>query len=83
MPIKYDLHSSKGSGVLGRGLCIIQGLTDMRKVGAFAASVINNFRYWPRHVPRQEIDNYTNTKDIEDFASLCDKLDDYNYDIFA
>ena len=52
------------------------------KIGVFLAAVINKRQYWPRHVPGQEINNYTKKKEIVDVASLHAKLDEYNYDIF-
>ena len=64
--------------ILDNTFYILQGIIEIRKVVLFTASVINKRRYWPRHVPGQEIYNYIKTKEIGDVAFLWVKIDDYN-----
>ena len=76
------IHTTVNKVLIDSGLCIIQVLTNLRRVGVFTAAVIKKHKYWPRHFTVQEINNYTKTKDIEDFASLRDKPDEYTTMMF-
>ena len=59
---KKLIHSLGKLSVLDSGICILQGIIDLRKVGVFSAAVIKKRRYWPRHVPDQKIDHFRRTK---------------------
>ena len=68
--------------VLDKWLCIIQGLIYPIKAREFLSAVIKNKCYWRRHVPFQEIDNYSNTKQFLYVTPLQGKIDHYNDDTF-
>ena len=60
--------------VLDSGLYIVQRMIQPGKFGVFISAVIKKHRYWPINVPRQKIDNYTKTKQIEDVFSVLGKI---------
>ena len=68
--------------LLDRVFCIIRGLIDTIKVVVFAVAVIKKWCYWHRNFLEQEIDDYINTKEIWDVASLRGKIYYYGYDIY-
>jgi hypothetical protein len=36
--------------ILGSGLCILQSIIELKKVGVFAAALIKKQRFWPKYV---------------------------------
>jgi Transposase IS4 len=48
--------------VLDSGFCVLRGLVALRKIGVFASAVVKKRRYWPTHVPREEMDHHMEAK---------------------
>ena len=41
--------------VLDSGFCVLQGLVELKKKGVYAHALIKKRRYWPKHVPGDDI----------------------------
>jgi Transposase IS4 len=72
--------------ILDSGLCVLQGLIELKKIGAFASAVIKKRRYWPKYVPGEATNAYMNTT-YPDKIGQCDSLhgmlDNVPYDLFV
>ena len=50
--------------VLDSGFCVLQAIVELKKRGLFAAALIKKCRYWPKHVPGNEIIAHFNDKEV-------------------
>ena len=50
--------------VLDSGFCVLQAIVELKKQGLFAAALIKKCRYWPKHVPGDEIIAHFNDKEV-------------------
>jgi hypothetical protein len=69
--------------ILDSGFCVLEGLIELRKVGVFASAVIKKRRYWPKHVPGEEMDNKMENRDLGDTDSVKGKLNGVEYNLFC
>ena len=69
--------------ILDSGFCVLEGLIELRKMGVFAGALIKKRRYWPKHVPGDQIDEHFEGKEVGSVDSLKGKLDGMHYDIFC
>jgi hypothetical protein len=56
--------------ILDSGFCVLQRLVELKKIGIFASAVIKKWRYWPKYVPGEQIDDQMKEKDIGDVNAL-------------
>ena len=61
--------------VLDSGFCVLQGLVELLQKGVYAHALIKKQRYWPKHVPGEQIIQHFNNKDIGDADAICGELD--------
>jgi Transposase IS4 len=69
--------------ILDSGFCVLKGLVELKKIGVFASAVIKKRRYWPKHVPGDDMDLHMSTKEVGDVDSLRGTMDGINYDLFC
>ncbi len=69
--------------ILDSGFCVLQGLVELKKIGVFASAVIKKRRYWPKHVPGEQIDDRMKEKEIGDVDALKGTLDGVPYNIMC
>jgi hypothetical protein len=69
--------------ILDSGFCVLQGLVELKKIGVFASAVIKKQRYWPKHVPGEQIDDRMKDKEIGDVDALNGTLDGVPYNIMC
>jgi hypothetical protein len=41
--------------VMDSGFCVLKAITELRKKGVFGAALIKKRRYWPKHIPGDDI----------------------------
>ena len=50
--------------VLDSGFCVSKGITALLEFGVYAAALIKKYKYWPKGVPGDAIDQYFSDKYI-------------------
>jgi hypothetical protein len=43
--------------ILDSGFCVLQGLVELKTIGVFASALNKKWRYWPKYVPGEQIDD--------------------------
>ena len=69
--------------VLDSGFCVLQAIVELKKKGVFAAALIKKRRYWPKHVPGDEIIQHFAEKEVGDVDALKGELDGVPFYIHA
>jgi len=67
-------HSSR-IVILDSGFCVLKGIVGLRKKGVFASALIKKRRYWPKHIPGDQIREYFSTKQVGDVDTMPVTLD--------
>jgi Transposase IS4 len=57
--------------VLYSGLCVLQGLIELRKKGVFAAAIVKKRRYWPKHIDGDGIKTHFEGKEVGDTYTIA------------
>jgi len=83
MRLCENLYNTGKVVILDSGFCVLEGLVELRKVGVFASAVIKKRRYWPKHVPGDEINRIMNDKELGATDSVKGTLKDVEYNIFC
>ena len=87
--IRPLLHLSKpvhGTGkifILDSGFCVLQGPIKLKKRGCFAHALIKKWRYWPKHIPGDEIIAHFTDKEIGDADAISGILDEIPFYIIG
>lgn len=76
------MHNTGKIVVLDSVFCVLKALLDLKKVGFYAAAVIKKWRYWPKHVPGDEIDEKMKDCEIGENKVMTGKLDGEKYNFF-
>jgi hypothetical protein len=69
--------------VLDSGFCVLRGITELRKVGVFAAALIKKRRYWPKYIRGDDIKQHFEDKDVGDVDAWPGKLDGVPFNLFC
>ena len=69
--------------VLDSGFCVLQGLVELLKKGVYAHALIKKRRYWPKHVPGEQIIQHFNDKSIGDADAIHGELDGKFFYLFG
>jgi len=77
------LYSTGKVVVLDSGFCVLEGLIELRKKGVFAGALIKKRRYWPKHVPGDDIDLHFEDKEVGSTDALRGVIDNVPYNIFC
>ena len=75
-------HSSR-IVILDSGFCVLKGIVELRKKGVFASALIKKRRYWPKHIPGDQIREYFSTKQVGDVDAMPGTLDGVQFHVFA
>ena len=76
------MHNTNKIVVLDSGFCILKALLDLKKVGVYTVAVIKKQQYWPKYVPRDNIDEKMKGCEIGKNKVITGKLDDEQYKFF-
>ena len=60
--------------MLDSGFCVLAALLVLKEVGVYAAAVIKKRRYWPKHVPGDEIDKEMEKCEVGENKVMSGKL---------
>ena len=69
--------------VLDSGFCVLQGLVELKKKGVYAHALIKKRRYWPRHIPGDDIIIHFANKEVGDVNAIHGELDDIPFYIYG
>ena len=67
--------------VLDSGFCVLQAIVELKKQGLFAAALIKKCRYWPKHVPGDEIIAHFNDKEVGAVDTIKGTMDSISFHI--
>ena len=77
------IHGAGKFFVLDSGFCVLQGLAELKKKGVFAHALIKNRRYWPKHIPGEDIIAHFTDKPIGAADAIKGELDGMPFYIFG
>ena len=83
------LHLTKpvwGTGklvVLNSGFCVLQGIVELKKKGVYTHALINKRRYWPKHVPGDDIIAHFVEKKVGETDAICGELDSIPFYLYG
>lgn len=77
------LYSTRKVVVCDSGFCVLEVLIELRKEGVFAGVLIKKRRYWPMHMPGDDIDQHFNNKEVGLTDALRGVLDNVPYNTFC
>ena len=69
--------------VLDSGFCVLQGLVELKKKGVYTHALIKKRRYWPRHIPGDDILSHFANKEVGDVDAIRGELDDIPFYIYG
>ena len=69
--------------VLDSGFCVLKALVELKKKGAFAHVLIKKCRYWPRHVPGDDIITHFKNEEVGKVDAIKGVLDDVPFYLLA
>ena len=70
-------------GVLDSGFCVLQGLVELKKKGVYTHALIKKRRYWPKHVPGDDIIAPFAEKKVEETDTICGELDSIPFYLYG
>lgn len=68
---------------LDSGLCVLQAIIELKKMGVYASALVKKKRYWPKYVKGDEIAKYFEEKAVGTTERLPGMLDGEKFDLFA
>ena len=74
--LSKPVHGTGKIFVLDSGFCVLQGLIELKKRGCFAHALIKKRRYWPKHIPGDEIIAHFADKEIGDADAISGILEE-------
>ena len=77
------IHGTGKVFVLDSGFCVLQGLVELKKKGVFAHALIKKRRYWPKHIPGEDIIAHFTDKPIGAADAIKGELDGMPFYIFG
>ncbi len=48
--------------VLDSGFCVLKSIVALKEKGFFAAAIIKKCRYWPTHIPKEHVLNFSGSR---------------------
>ena len=69
--------------MLYSGLCILRGLTYIKKRLVYGAAIINKRRYWPPHINGDKIKSCFTDKGVMVVDALFSEPDNVHHCVFA
>ena len=69
--------------VLDSGFCVLQAIVELKKRGVFAHALIKKRRYWPKHVPGEQIIQHFADKAIGSADAIKGELDEVPFYIYG
>ena len=69
--------------MLDSGLCVLQAIVELKKRGVFAHALIKKRRYWPKHVPGEQIIQHFTDKAIGSAVAIEGELDEVPFYIYG
>ena len=61
--------------MLDSGFCVLQAIVELKKHGVFTHALIRKRRYWPKHVPGDQIIQHFADKDVRSADAIKGELD--------
>ena len=77
------IHGTGKVFALDSGVCVLQGLAELKKKGIFTHALIKKRRYWPKHILGEEIIAHFTDKPIGAADAIKDELDGMPFYIFG
>ena len=74
--LSKPVHGTGKIFVLESGFCVLQGLIELKKRGSFAHALIKKRRYWPKHIPGDDIIAHFADKEIGDADAISGILEE-------
>jgi hypothetical protein len=69
--------------ILDSVFCVLRGIVELWKKGVFAAAVIKERKFWPKHVPGAAMDERMEAKAVGNCDSLPGTLEGIPYNLFV
>jgi hypothetical protein len=69
--------------ILDSVFCVLRGIVELWKKGVFAAAVIKERKFWPKHVPGAAMDERMEAKAVGNCDSLPGTLEGILYNLFV
>ena len=69
--------------VLDSGFCVLKALVELQKKGVFAHMFIKKRRYWPKHVPGDDIIVHFTNEEVGKVDAIKGVLEDVPFYLFA
>ena len=69
--------------MLDSGFCVLQAIVELKKRGVFAHALIKKRRYWPNHVPGEQIIQHFADKAIRSADAIKGELDGVPFYIYS
>ena len=69
--------------ILDSGFCVLKGIVELCKKGAFASALIKKRRYWPKYIRGDKVKEHFNDKEVGDADSWGGKLEDIPFHVFT
>ena len=69
--------------MLDSGFCVLQAIVELKKHGVFAHALIRKRRYWPKHVPGDQIIQHFADKAVRSADAIKGELDGVAFYIYG
>ena len=69
--------------MLDSGFCVLQAIVELKKCGVFTHALIKKRRYWPKHVPGEQIIQHFTDKAIGSADAIKGELDEVPFYIYS
>eukprot|EP00957_Ditylum_brightwellii_P178154 13569203-Ditylum_brightwellii.AAC.1 len=65
------------------GFCVLRGIVELAKRGAYASAMIKKRQYWPKYIQGDDMKEHFKDKSVGDIDALPGMLDDIPFHIFC
>eukprot|EP00957_Ditylum_brightwellii_P106682 8138603-Ditylum_brightwellii.AAC.1 len=69
--------------VVETGFCVLHGIVELKKEGAYAAALIKKCRFCSKYIKKDEVKQHMQSKTVGKVDVLRDILDDVNFHVFC
>ena len=83
LQLTRPVHGSGKVFVLDSGFCVFQAIVELKKRGVFTHALIKKRRYWPKHVPGEQIIQHFTDKAIGSEDAIKGELDGVPFYIYS
>lgn len=69
--------------VLDSGFCVLEAFIELKHHGLFGCALIKKCKFWPTHIPGEEIENHMKNKGIGETDAIQETFNGITYNLWA